>query len=83
MYKLRWSGCKRFTSGHGIAGTVSGVEAAIHCGDELWFGVGIEVSERKLKNVNHKNSNDFSQKITRTSDPFSSVVKRFMPLNQR
>ncbi|XP_052813037.1 melanoma-associated antigen E1-like [Mya arenaria] len=33
-------------SGHGIAGTVSGVEAAIHCGDELWFGVGMEVSER-------------------------------------
>jgi hypothetical protein len=33
-------------SGHGIAGTVLGVEAAIHCGDELRFGVGIEVSER-------------------------------------
>jgi len=30
-----------FTSGHGIAETVSGVEAAIHCGDELWFGVGM------------------------------------------
>ena len=42
--KLWWSGCKRFTSGHGIAGTVSGVEAAIHCGDELWFGVSMEVS---------------------------------------
>ena len=42
MHKLWWSGCKRFTSGHGIAGTVSGVEAAIHCGDELWFGVGME-----------------------------------------
>ncbi|KAI8491423.1 hypothetical protein Bbelb_310560 [Branchiostoma belcheri] len=39
-------GCKRFTSGHGVAGTVSGVEAAIHVGNELWFGVGIEVSER-------------------------------------
>ena len=46
MHKLWWSGCKRFTSGHGIAGTVSGVEAAIHCGDELWFGVGMELSER-------------------------------------
>ena len=46
MHKLWWSGCKRFTSGHGIAGTVSGVEAAIHCGDEFWFGVGMEVSER-------------------------------------
>lgn len=29
-----------------IAGTVSDVEAAIHCGDELWFGVGMEVSKR-------------------------------------
>ncbi|KAI8486602.1 hypothetical protein Bbelb_355770 [Branchiostoma belcheri] len=46
LHKLRWSGCKRFTSGHGVAGTVSGVEAAIHVGNELWFGVGIEVSER-------------------------------------
>lgn len=35
----------RFTSGHGVAGMMSGVEAAIHGGDELWFGVGIEVSE--------------------------------------
>ena len=33
-------------SGHTIAGTVSDVEAAIHCGDELWFGVGMEVSKR-------------------------------------
>ncbi|KAI8499216.1 hypothetical protein Bbelb_229800 [Branchiostoma belcheri] len=46
LHKLRWSGCKRFTSGHEVAGTVSGVEAAIHVGNELWFGVGIEVSER-------------------------------------
>ena len=36
----------RFSNGHGIAGTVSGVEVAIHCSDELWFGVGIEVLER-------------------------------------
>jgi hypothetical protein len=43
--QLRWSGCKRFTSGHGVAGTLSGVEAAIHGGDELWLRVGIEVSE--------------------------------------
>jgi hypothetical protein len=28
-----------------IAGTVLGVEAAIHCGDELWFFVGMEVLE--------------------------------------
>ncbi|KAI8519732.1 hypothetical protein Bbelb_029890 [Branchiostoma belcheri] len=42
----RRNGCKRFTSGHGVAGTVSGVKAAIHVGNELWFGVGIEVSER-------------------------------------
>ena len=28
-----------------IVGEVSGVEAVIHCGDELWFGVGMEVSE--------------------------------------
>ncbi|KAI8510279.1 hypothetical protein Bbelb_127070 [Branchiostoma belcheri] len=46
LHKLRWSGCKRFTSGHGVGGTVSGVEAAIHVGNELCFGVGIEVSER-------------------------------------
>ena len=26
---------------HGIAETVPGVEAAIHCGDELWFGVSV------------------------------------------
>ena len=26
-----------------IAGTVSGIEAAIHCGDELWFRVSMEV----------------------------------------
>jgi len=45
LHKLWWSGCKRFKSGHGIVGEVSGVEAVIHCGDELWFGVGMEVSE--------------------------------------
>jgi len=33
-------------SGHGNARTVLGVEAAIHCGDEVRFGVGKEVSER-------------------------------------
>ena len=27
-------------------GTVSDIEAAIYCGDELWFGVRMEVSER-------------------------------------
>jgi hypothetical protein len=32
--------------GHVIAGKVSGVEGAIHCGDDLWLGVGIEVSKR-------------------------------------
>jgi len=37
---------KRFTSGHGIVGTVSGAGATIHCSDELWFGVGMEVSVR-------------------------------------
>jgi len=31
-------------SGLQIAGTVSGVEATIHCGDELWFSVGMEMS---------------------------------------
>ena len=45
LHKLWWSGCKRFKSGHGIVGEVSGVEAVIHCGDELWFGVGMKVSE--------------------------------------
>ena len=29
----------------GSVGEVSGVEAVLHCGDELWFGVGMEVSE--------------------------------------
>jgi len=28
--------CERFTNRHGMAGTVSGNEAAIHCGDELF-----------------------------------------------
>jgi len=32
-------------SEHGIVGEVSGFEAVIHCGDELWFGVGMGVSE--------------------------------------
>ena len=45
LHKLWWSGCKRFKSGHGIVGEVSGVEAVIRCGDEIWFGVGMEVSE--------------------------------------
>ena len=45
MHKLWWSGCKRFKSRYGIVGEVSGVEAVIHCGDELKFGVGMEVSE--------------------------------------
>jgi hypothetical protein len=33
-------------SGHRIAGTMSGIEAAIHCGYELLFRVGTEVPER-------------------------------------
>jgi len=37
---------KRFTSGHEIVGTVSDAGATIHCSDELWFGVGMEVSVR-------------------------------------
>jgi len=45
LHKLWWNGCQRFKSGHGIVGEVSGFEAVIHCGDELWFGVGMEVSE--------------------------------------
>jgi len=32
-------------SRHALAGMVSGIEAAIYSGDELWFGVGMEVSE--------------------------------------
>jgi len=43
LHNIRWNG---LTTGHGIAGKVSGVEAAIHCGDELWFGVNMKVSER-------------------------------------
>ena len=46
LHKLWWSGCKHFTSGHGIAGTVSFVKAAIHCADDLQFSVGMEVSVR-------------------------------------
>jgi len=42
LRKLWWGVCKRFMSGHGIAGMVSGVEAAIHCGDELWLSVDME-----------------------------------------
>ena len=33
-------------SGHGIAGTASGVEAAIHCDNELWFSVSMKLPER-------------------------------------
>jgi len=39
-------GFKRFTSGHGNAGTVLGVEAAIYCCDKLWLSVDMEVSLR-------------------------------------
>jgi len=46
LHKLWWSHCKHFTSRHTITGMVLGVEASIHVGDELWFGVGMEVSER-------------------------------------
>jgi len=38
-----FGGYNRFTSGHGLAGTESGVEAEIHCGDKLWLGVSMEV----------------------------------------
>jgi len=57
LHKICWSGCKRFTSGHGIAGTVAGIEAAIYCGDKLWFGVGMErrsindIAKRTLSTV--------------------------------
>jgi len=37
---------KLSTNVGGIAGTVLGVEAAIHYGDELWFGVDMELSNR-------------------------------------
>ena len=46
MPKLRWSGCKRFTSRDGAVGTMSGDEVAIHIGNVLWFAVGIDVLER-------------------------------------
>jgi len=41
LHKIWWRGFKRFMSEHGIAETVPGVEAAIHCGDELWFSVSV------------------------------------------
>jgi hypothetical protein len=44
LHRLWLSGFKHFTSAHGISGTMSGVEAAIHCGVELWFGVSMEMS---------------------------------------
>jgi len=53
LHRLWRSGYKRFTSGHGLAGTLSGVEAAIYCGDEIWFGVGMKVSERDQKKATH------------------------------
>ena len=49
LHKLRRSSYKRFAGGHGVAEAVSGVEAAILDGDELLFGVGIEVSGRDPK----------------------------------
>jgi len=51
MHKLCWGGFKRFTSGHGIAGMVSGVVAATHCGDEVYFSVGMEVSLRDQRSL--------------------------------
>ena len=100
---------------------MSGVEAAIHCGDELWFGVGMEVSERDqnlalntgrngpgahlesvmifleaaafpspaflffcprgMMNFNYRLLSKIYQNFYQ-SDPFSSVVKSGMPLNQ-
>jgi len=44
LHKLWWCGCKRLTSGHEIAGTVSDVEATIHFGDKLEFSVDMGVS---------------------------------------
>jgi len=51
LHKLWWGGCKLFTSRHGIAGTVSGVEAAIHCVDNLWISVGMEVYLRDQRSL--------------------------------
>ena len=42
MHKRWQSGNKCFMSRHALAGTESGVEAAIYCEIyEIWFGVGM------------------------------------------
>jgi len=48
-------GCKRLTSGHEIARTVSDVEAAIHCGDTLWRLSTLNVLERHILLIIQKN----------------------------
>jgi hypothetical protein len=65
---------------------VSGVEAEIHCGDERWIGVGMDLSERDQNLASYK----YGEKWTRSpfgiyqnfyqSDPFSSEVKSGMSL---
>jgi len=52
---------KRYTNFGGAIVCVlradTGVEGAIHCGNELWFGVGMEVLERDQNLVLHTEGN--------------------------
>ena len=73
-------------SGHGIAGTVSGVEAAIHCGDELWFGVGMEVSERDQNLAINTGRNGPGAHLESSQRPHAqnaALSTLASPLNQR
>jgi hypothetical protein len=54
LHLLWQSGFKRLTSGHGIARTATGVEAAVHCGNELWFGVGMVTAKPTLATVRYR-----------------------------
>ena len=82
-----------FTSGHGIAGTVSGVEAAIHCGDELWFGVGMggvgagpefgyKYGEKWTRSHLESSQRPHAQNAA-LSTLASPLNQRSLPLNQR
>jgi len=87
LHKLWWGGCKRFTSGHGLAGTVSGVEAAIHSGDKIYFSVDMEVSLRDQRYSRQRYNNAGLSGATLRQRPYfpilcalTSVVEILTPL---
>jgi len=51
-----------------MAETMSGGEAANYCGDELWFGVDMKVSERDHKYDVNWSRNSFGNKLSLSAD---------------